>query len=67
VIASVVTIAGGVFLGITNPVERLLTTVLATPRYFLLVLLLSAPCMWLYLWFAGLCRWLIKLVHWLID
>lgn len=55
----------GVLSGMTNPVEWLLMIVICTPLCFLVVSVLSVPCLWLYFSFVGLCSWLIKFARWL--
>ena len=64
-IAFVMVIVYGVLSGMTNPVEWLLAIVLLTPFNFLLVSVLSVPCLWLYFTFVDLYRWLKKFARWL--
>lgn len=64
-ISFVMVIAYGVLSGMTNPVEWLVSIVLLTPFNFLLVSVLSVPCLWLYFTFVDLYRGLKKFARWL--
>tara|TARA_B100000768_G_scaffold159803_1_gene159059 strand:+ start:473 stop:811 length:339 start_codon:yes stop_codon:yes gene_type:complete len=64
-LAFLLVICMGVALDVPNPLEWLVFLVVCTPLAFVLVLIVSIPCMYLYYAAKDACRWLFRFVHWL--